>query len=406
MFNSGDIAWVITATALVMIMTPALGFFYGGLVRLKNLVSTIVQCLAIFAVISLVWALWGYTLALGGASVGGIIGNLADLGLNNVGYAPNPGYSSAIPELLYFAFQLKFAAITPALIIGAFAERIRFKSLLIFVVLWVTLIYAPIAHWVWAVGGFLRAMGVVDFAGGLVVHTAAGVSAAAAALVIGRRRGVRRNERPNNIPYVILGAAILWFGWFGFNAGSALAADMVAVNALVVTNLAAAAGAVGWMFTEWMRKRKPSAVGISVGAVCALATITPASGYVGPMPSIIIGLVAGIVCNFVAGWRARTTLDDSLDVFACHGAGGMLGTFATGLFASTAINAAGPNGLFYGNPNQVLVQLFGIVIVAGFAFVGSYVLLRVINIFSPIRVSPREEDTGLDMSQHGEEAYA
>ncbi|MGA8904093.1 MAG: ammonium transporter [Candidatus Bathyarchaeia archaeon] len=406
MFNSGDIAWVITATALVMIMTPALGFFYGGLVRLKNLVSTIVQCLAIFAVISLVWALWGYTLALGGASVGGIIGNLADLGLNNVGYAPNPGYSSAIPELLYFAFQLKFAAITPALIIGAFAERIRFKSLLIFVVLWVTLIYAPIAHWVWAVGGFLRAMGVVDFAGGLVVHTAAGVSAAAAALVIGRRRGVRRNERPNNIPYVILGAAILWFGWFGFNAGSALAADMVAVNALVVTNLAAAAGAVGWMFTEWMRKRKPSAVGISVGAVCALATITPASGYVGPMPSIIIGLVAGIVCNFVAGWRARTTLDDSLDVFACHGAGGMLGTFATGLFASTAINAAGPNGLFYGNPYQVLVQLFGIVIVAGFAFVGSYVLLRVINIFSPIRVSPREEDTGLDMSQHGEEAYA
>jgi Amt family ammonium transporter len=406
MFNSGDIAWVITATALVMIMTPALGFFYGGLVRLKNLVSTIVQCLAIFAVISLVWALWGYTLALGGASVGGIIGNLADLGLNNVGYAANPGYSSAIPELLYFAFQLKFAAITPALIIGAFAERIRFKSLLIFVVLWVTLIYAPIAHWVWAVGGFLRARGVVDFAGGLVVHTAAGVSAAAAALVIGRRRGVRRSERPNNIPYVILGAAILWFGWFGFNAGSALAADNIAVNALVVTNLAAAAGAVGWMFTEWFRKGKPTAVGISVGAVCALATITPASGYVGPMPSIIIGLAAGVVCNYVAGWRARTTLDDSLDVFACHGAGGMLGTFATGLFASTAINAAGPNGLFYGNPYQALVQLFGIVIVAGFAFVGSYVLLRVINIFSPIRVSPQEEDTGLDMSQHGEEAYA
>jgi Amt family ammonium transporter len=343
--NSGDIAWVITATALVMIMTPALGFFYGGLVRLKNLVSTIVQCLAIFAVISLVWALWGYTLALGGASVGGIIGNLADLGLNNVGYAPNPGYSSAIPELLYFAFQLKFAAITPALIIGAFAERIRFKSLLIFVVLWVTLIYAPIAHWVWAVGGFLRAMGVVDFAGGVVVHTAAGVSAAAAALVIGRRRGVKKDVRPNNIPYVILGAAILWFGWFGFNAGSALAADNIAVNALVVTNLAAAAGAVGWMFTDWFRKGKPSAVGISVGAVCALATITPASGYVGPMPSIIIGLAAGVVCNLVAGWRARTTLDDSLDVFACHGAGGMLGTFATGLFASTAINAAGPNGL-------------------------------------------------------------
>lgn len=406
MINSGDVAWVITATALVMIMTPAVGFFYGGLVRLKNLVSTIVQCLAIFAVISLVWALWGYTLALGGASVGGIIGNLSDLGLNNVGYAPNPAYSSTIPELLYFAFQLKFAAITPALIIGAFAERIRFKSLLIFVVLWTTLIYAPIAHWVWAVGGFLRAFGLIDFAGGLVVHTSAGVSAAAAALVVGRRRGLEKEVRPNNIPYVILGASILWFGWFGFNAGSALAANDIAVNALVVTNLAAAAGAVSWMLTDWVRKGKPSAVGISVGAVCALAAITPGSGYVGPMASIVIGLAAGAVCNFVANWRARTTLDDSLDVFACHGAGGMLGTFATGIFASTAINAAGPNGLLYGNPAQVVSQLIGIVVVAVFAFVGSYVLLRVINVFVPIRVRSKDEDAGLDISQHGEEAYA
>lgn len=406
MLNSGDIAWVIVATALVMIMTPALGFFYGGLVRKKNLVSTIVQCFAIFAVISLVWALWGYSLALG-PSLYGFIGSLADVGLNNVGLAPNPGYSSTIPELLYFAFQLKFAAITPALIIGAFAERVRFKSLIIFVVLWTTLIYAPIAHWIWAVGGVLRAIGVVDFAGGLVVHTAAGVSAIAAALIVGRREGIdqKREIRPNNIPYVILGASILWFGWFGFNAGSALAADAVAVNALVVTNLAAAAGAVSWMLTDWVRKGKPSAVGISVGAVCALAAVTPASGYVGPMPAIIIGLAAGIMCNFVAGWRARTTLDDSLDVFACHGAGGMLGTFATGLFASTAINAAGPNGLFFGNPALVVAQLIGIIVVAAFAFVGSYVLLRVINIFTPVRVSPKEEDAGLDMSQHGEAAY-
>ena len=389
-----------------MIMTPALGFFYGGLVRKKNLVSTIVQCFAIFAVISLVWALWGYSLALG-PSIHGFIGSLADIGLNNVGLAPNPGYSSTIPELLYFAFQLKFAAITPALIIGAFAERIRFKSLIIFVVLWTTLIYAPIAHWIWAVGGVLRAIGVVDFAGGLVVHTAAGVSAIAAALIVGRREGIDKKKeiRPNNIPYVILGASILWFGWFGFNAGSALAADGVAVNALVVTNLAAAAGAVSWMLTDWVRKGKPSAVGISVGAVCALAAVTPASGYVGPMPAIIIGLAAGIICNFVAGWRARTTLDDSLDVFACHGAGGMLGTFATGLFASTAINAAGPNGLFFGNPALVAAQLIGIVVVASFAFVGSYVLLRVINVFTPVRVSPKEEDAGLDMSQHGEAAY-
>ena len=388
-----------------MIMTPALGFFYGGLVRRKNLVSTIVQCLAIFAVVSLVWAMWGYSLALG-PSVKGIIGNLSDFGLNNVGAAPNPGYSSTIPELLYFAFQLKFAAITPALIIGAFAERIRFKALLIYIVLWTTFIYAPIAHWNWAVGGLLRSMGVIDFAGGLVVHTAAGVSAVAAALVIGRRKGLNQKEtRPNNIPYVILGASILWFGWFGFNAGSALAANALAVNALVVTNLAAAAAAVSWMLTDWTRKGKPSAVGISVGAVCGLVAITPASGYVSPMASIIIGLAAGVLCNYVASWRARTRLDDALDVFACHGAGGIWGTIATGLFASTAINVAGPNGLFYGNPSQVLIQLFAVIVVGGFAFVGSYILLRVINVFIPLRVSPEEEDAGLDITQHGEEAY-
>lgn len=408
MLNSGDIAWVTAATALVMIMTPAVGFFYGGLVRRKNLVSTIVQCLAIFAVISLVWALWGYSLALGGASNKGIIGDLSDFGLIGVGEAPNPAYSSTIPELLYFAFQLKFAAITPALIIGAFAERIRFKSLLIFVVLWTTFIYVPIVHWIWAVGGWLRVLGVIDFAGGLVVHETAGVSALAAALFIGRRKNVnpQKEIRPNNIPFVILGAAILWFGWFGFNAGSALAADALAVNALVVTNLAAAAGAVSWMITDWVRKGKPSAVGISVGAVCALATITPASGYVGPLPSIMIGAAAGVLCNYVAGWRARTRLDDSLDVFACHGAGGMLGTVATGIFASTAINALGPNGVLNGNPMLVVMQVFGVAVVAAFAFVGSYVLLRVINFFTPVRVSRKEEDAGLDITQHGEEAYA
>ncbi|HUK28581.1 MAG TPA: ammonium transporter [Candidatus Acidoferrales bacterium] len=406
MIDSGDVAWIITATALVMIMTPAVGFFYGGLVRLKNLVSTIVQCFAIFAVISLVWAIYGYSIALGGHSIGGFIGDLSDFALNNVGYAPNTGYAPNIPELLYFAFQLKFAAITPALIIGAFAERIRFKSLLIFVVLWTTFIYLPVAHWVWAVGGFLRALGVVDFAGGLVVHTTAGVSAVAAALVVGRRRGLEKEFRPSNIPYVILGASILWFGWFGFNAGSALAADNIAVNALVVTNLAAAAGGVSWMLTDWVRKGKPSAVGMCVGAVCALATITPASGYVGPMPAIIIGLAAGLLSNFIAGLRARTTLDDSLDVFACHGAGGMLGTFATGLFASTLINSAGPNGLFYGNPAQLVAQIIGIVVVASYSFAGSFLLLRAINYVSPIRVPVRDEDAGLDISQHGESAYS
>jgi len=406
--NSGDIAWVISATALVMIMTPAVGFFYGGLVRRKNLVSTIVQCLAIFAVVSLVWALWGYSIALG-PSVNGFIGSLADLGLNNVGEAPNPGYSNTIPELLYFAFQLKFAAITPALIIGAFAERIRFKSLMLYVVLWTTFIYCPIAHWNWAVGGFLRSLGVVDFAGGLVVHTSAGISALAAALVVGRRKGLgakKQEMRPADIPYVILGASILWFGWFGFNAGSALAADALAVNALVVTNLAAAAAAVSWMLVDVYTKGKPSAVGISVGAVCGLVAITPASGYVGPMPSIIIGLVAGALCNYVASLRVRTTMDDTLDVFAAHGVGGMWGTIATGLFAATAINAAGPNGLFYGNPAQLGIQAFAVAIVALFAFCGSYVLLKIVNAISPLRVSEKEEDTGLDVSQHGEEAYA
>src|SRR5574340_158985 len=347
-----------------MIMTPALGFFYGGLVRRKNLASTIVQCLAIFAVVSLVWALWGYTLALG-PSVYGIIGDLSKFGLNGITPTSiNSGYSLTIPEILYFAFQLKFAAITPALIIGAFAERIRFKALLIYIVLWTTFIYVPIAHWNWGIGGFLKTLGVVDFAGGLVVHTAAGVSAVAAALVIGRRQGIGQlEERPNNVPYVILGASILWFGWFGFNAGSALAADPLAVNALVVTNLAAAGAAVSWMLTDWVRKGKPSAVGIAVGAVCGLVAITPASGFVGPMPSILIGLVAGVLCNYVAGWRARTRLDDSLDVFACHGVGGICGTPATGLFASTLVNPNGANGLFYGNPGQLAIQGLAVAIV-------------------------------------------
>jgi len=406
LLDSGDIAWVTTATALVMIMTPALGFFYGGLVRRKNLVSTISQCFAIFAVVSLVWVLWGYSLALG-PSVSGFIGSFANLFLNNVGYAPNPGYSATIPALLYMAFQLKFAAITPALIIGAFAERIRFKSLMVFIVLWTTFIYCPIAHWNWAVGGMLRDFGVIDFAGGVVVHTASGVSAVAAALVLGRRTGVdpKHEVRPNSVPFVILGAAILWFGWFGFNAGSALAANVLAVNALVVTNLAAAAAAVSWMFTDWIRKGKPSAIGLSVGAVAGLVAITPASGYVGPMPSIIIGLVAGVLCNYVGSLRARTRLDDSLDVFACHGAGGMWGTIATGLFASTLINAGGPNGLFYGNPAQLGIQAVAVVIVATFSFVGSYVILKAINLFMPLRVSPQDEDAGLDLSQHGEEAY-
>ncbi len=431
MSSPGDIAWVITATALVMLMTPALGFFYGGLVRKKNLLSTIVQCFIIFAVISIVWALWGYSLVFG-QSIGGVIGfspGLLGMGNLSISYV-NTSLAPQIPELLFFAFQLKFAAITPALIIGACAERFRFKSLLIFMVLWSTLIYMPIAHWVWNPDGWLKGIGAIDFAGGIVVHISAGISALAAALVVGRRKGegcatptpsshagsipwktaMQKLDapppsfKPTNIPYVLLGAALLWFGWFGFNAGSALAANDIAVSALVTTNLAAAGAAVSWMLTDWVIKGKPSAVGIAVGAVVGLVAITPAAGFVSVPAAMIIGLSAGVISNMVANWRAgRTRIDDSLDVFACHGVGGIWGSIATGIFASAAIG--GVNGLVFGNPAQLLSQLEAVAVVVPFAFFGSYALLKVVNVFSPLRVSQKAEDAGLDLSEHGEEAY-
>ena len=406
MIDSGDVAWVLAATGLVMLMTPALGFFYGGLVRRKNLVSTLVQCFIIFAVVSLVWALWGYSIAFG-PDVDHFVGSYANFGLAGVGADPNPAYAATIPALLYFAFQLKFAAVTPALIIGAFAERIRFKALLIFIVLWATFIYAPLAHWVWGDGGWLRNLGVLDFAGGLVVHISAGLSAIAAALVVGRREDFEavRTSKPNNIPFVILGAALLWFGWFGFNGGSSLAANALAVSALVNTNLAASAAAVSWMLTEWVRKGKPSAVGMAVGAVAGLVAITPASGFVTPQAAIIIGLGAGILSFLVANWRAASRLDDTLDVFACHGAGAIWGVLATGLFATVTINAAGSNGLFNGNPHLFFVEAFAIAVVAAFCFVGTFVLLTVLNRIMPLRIPKDAEAAGLDLSEHGEEAY-
>jgi len=401
-----------------MLMTPALGFFYGGLVRKKNLVSTIVQCLVIFAVISIVWALWGYSLVFG-QSISGVIGNLSLVGLNGIDIYTST-VTSQIPDLLFFAFQLKFAAITPALIIGACAERVKFRSLLIFIVLWSTLIYVPVAHWVWNPDGWLYSLGAVDFAGGIVVHVTAGLSALAAALVIGRRKGCgipwknhmkaldKRDSavefKPTNIPYVLLGAALLWFGWFGFNAGSALAANEVAVLALVTTNLAAAAAAVSWMVVDWVVKGKPSAVGIAIGAVVGLVAITPAAGFVSVTSALMIGLIAGLISNLVANWRAgRSRIDDTLDVFACHGVGGLWGSVAVGLFASASVN--GVSGLFYGNGGQLLSQLLAVAVVAPFAFFGSYLLLKVINVFSPLRVTPEAEDAGLDLSEHGEEAY-
>ncbi len=399
--DTGDTAWVAAAAALVMLMTPALGFFYGGLVSRKNVISILIQCVAIFALVSLIWALWGYSIAFG-PSVNGLFGDLSLAGLKNVGMDPGD-YGSTIPALLFFFFQLKFAAITPALIVGAFAGRMNFKSLLVFIVLWTTFIYSPIAHWVWNIGGWLSGLGAVDFAGGTVVHIAAGLSALAAALVIGGSK-FKREDKPNNVPFVILGMSLLWFGWFGFNAGSALAANGLAASALVVTNLAAAAAALSWMAVDWIRRGKPSAIGFSIGAVCGLVAITPASGFVGVIPSIIIGLVAGILSNFVANWRVtRTKIDDTLDVFACHGIAGIWGSLATGLFASTAIGSV--NGLFYGNPGQLWVQLIAVVVVVIYAFVGSYILLKLIGFFMNIRVTQQEEEKGLDLSHHEEEAY-
>ena len=418
---AGDIAWVITATALVMLMTPALGFFYGGLVRKKNLVSTIVQCFAIFAVVSVIWVLYGYSFVFGD-SFGGVAGfspslvALSGLDIHTV----NTALAPEIPELLFFAFQLKFAAITPALIIGACAERIRFKSLMIFMVIWSTLIYLPIAHWVWNPSGWLRGIGAIDFAGGIVVHVAAGMSALAAALVIGQRRSGKvewkdhmesldqkcapPTFKPTNVPYVLLGAGLLWFGWFGFNAGSALGANDIAVSALVTTNIAAAGAAVSWMIMDWIIKGKPTATGLAIGGVVGLVAITPAAGYVTVPASLIIGLAAGIISNLVASWRAgRSRIDDSLDVFACHGVGGLWGSIATGIFASAAVG--GYSGLIYGNVNQFLAQLGAVGVVAPFAFFGSYALLKVVNKFSPIRVPAEAEDAGLDLSEHGEEAY-
>jgi len=404
--NTGDVSWIIAASALVMLMTPAVGFFYGGLVRRKNLVATLFQSIAIFAVTSIVWTLWGYSLVFG-PSFKGIIGDLSMFGLRDVGALSDNDYAPTIPAILFYFFQLKFAAITPALIIGAIAERIRFKALLIFIILWTTIIYAPIAHWVWNVNGWLKHLGAIDFAGGTVVHIAAGVSALAAALVIGKRKDAGKiNYMPNNIPLVVLGAALLWFGWFGFNGGSALASNALAVSALVVTNLAAASAAISWMAVDWITRGKPTAVGLSVGAVCGLVAITPASGYVGVIPAIIIGLIAGVISNFVANWRvSRMAVDDSLDVFACHGVSGIWGSLATGLFATVAVNSTGPNGLFYGNPRQLLAQLFAVLVVAIFSFIGSYLLLKLIGVFTEIRVSPEEEERGLDRSSHGEKAY-
>jgi len=405
MINAGDTAWVLISTALVILMTPALGFFYGGMVRKKNILSTLMLSVALLALISVEWVLYGYSISFG-TTHGGLIGGFNWLGLIGVGQAPNAAYAPTIPHLAFMLFQLAFAVITPALISGAFVERVNFSGYIIFALLWSTFVYSPVCHWIWGVGGWLRVMGAMDFAGGAVVHITAGVAALALALVIGKRKGYGKVPlEPANIPLTVLGAFLLWFGWFGFNGGSALSAGGLATSAMVATNTAGAAAALTWMIISWIHKR-PSALGFATGGIVGLAAVTPASGFVSPLSALLIGMVAAILSYYMIIFRMKIGLDESLDVFACHGIGGIWGVLATGLFAEKAINAAGNNGLFFGNPGQLGIQALTVVSVGAFSFVASFIIAKVIDAMFSMRVKEQEEDIGLDISQHGETAYA
>jgi Amt family ammonium transporter len=403
--DTGDTAWMLTATVLVLMMTiPGLFLFYGGLVRAKNALGTIMHSFMIVALVSVQWVLIGYTLAFG-PDVSGIIGNLDWLGLSGVGPEPS-GYAETIPHYVFVAFQMTFAIITVALITGAFAERIKFSTFIVFVLIWTTIIYDPLAHWVWG-GGWMGTLGVLDFAGGTVVHISSGASALAAALIFGRRIGYGREPMPPHfLPFSIIGASLLWVGWFGFNAGSSLAADGLASIAFVTTNTAAAAAVLGWVFTEWISRGKPTVLGAATGAVTGLVAITPAAGFVSPLSALFIGLVAGILCYAAVNMKTRLGYDDSLDVVGVHGIGGTWGCLATGLFASTAVNPGGANGLFFGNPEQLVIQFISVAATWVFAFGGTLVILYVLKAIMGLRVSTEEEVTGLDLSQHGEVAYA
>ena len=405
MINAGDTAWVLISTALVIMMTPALAFFYGGMVRKKNILSTLMLSVAILGMISIQWILYGYTLSFG-PDHRGLIGGLDWLGMMNVGQNPYAGYAASIPHLAFMMFQMAFAVITPALITGAFVERINFSGFLIFILLWSTFVYAPVAHWVWGIGGWLRNIGALDFAGGTVVHITAGMAALAIAMVIGKRKGYKKFPmEPSNIPFTVLGAFLLWFGWFGFNGGSALAANGLAVSAAVVTNTAAAAAAMTWMIVSWIHKR-PSVLGLATGAVVGLVAITPASGFVSPLSAIAIGSIAAVISYYTILLRTRSSLDDSLDVFACHGMGGITGALLTGIFAEKAINSAGADGMLFGNPNLFFIQLFTVLVVASFAFVVTFVLGKIVDAVFSLRARDDEEEVGLDISQHGESAYS
>ena len=401
--NSGDTSFMLVATALVMFMTPGLALFYGGLVRAKNALATMMQSFICLGLVSLVWVFYGYSLAFG-PDVGGIIGSLKYIGLNGVTLQPGP-YSETIPDLLFCSFQLMFAIITPALITGAFAERMKFSAFVWFTILWSTVVYSPVCHWVWG-GGWIGELGALDFAGGTVIHINSGMAALVAALVIGRRKGWRKEPiLPHNLPTTILGAGILWFGWFGFNAGSALASGELATLALFNTQVASGAAAVSWIAAERMARGNATTLGAVSGAVAGLVAITPAAGFVGPVSAVVIGLVAGIVCYMFVLVKERAGYDDALDVVAIHGFGGFWGALATGLFASTAVNPGGADGLFFGNPGQFATQFIAAAAVMVYSFVVSGVLLIIIDKTIGLRVSEESEMTGLDLTEHSETGY-
>jgi ammonium transporter, Amt family len=402
--DGGDTAWLLISTALVMVMLPGLALFYGGLVRKKNVLSTIMHSFFGLALVSIVWVLVGFSLAFG-TDVGGygLIGNLDYVGFMNVGLEPSTIYGVTIPFVLFAAFQLMFAAITPALITGAFAERKRFGAFVLFTILWSILVYSPIAHWVWAADGGLFQLGALDFAGGTVVHASSGISALIVALLIGRRVVNGEGLEPHDIPMTVLGAGLLWFGWFGFNAGSALSANGLAANALLVTNTAAAAATITWVLIQYVHKKKVSVVGAACGAVAGLVAITPASGFVTAGGALVIGLAVGVICYSATLLRSRLRIDDALDVFAVHGVGGTFGAIATGIFATTAINAY--PGLIDGNPSQVVTQFVAIGAVIAYAVIATFIIVKVVDVILGLRVNSADEEMGLDMAVHGEVAY-
>ncbi len=405
--NYGDTAWMLVSTALVMAMTvPGLAMFYGGLVRRKNVLSTMMQSFIILCLISVQWVLWGYSLAFG-PDVGHFVGNLKWFALNGVGLAPNADYAATIPHQLFMVYQMMFAVITPALITGAFAERIKFSTFVVFTLLWATLVYDPIAHWVWGKDGWLHNLGALDFAGGTVVHISSGISALVFALVIGKRSGYPKiTPAPHNMTYTVIGAALLWFGWFGFNAGSALQANELAVSAFINTNTATAMAGLAWIIIDWLVTKKPTVLGAATGAVAGLVAITPAAGFVTPMGSIAIGIAVAIVCYIaVAVIKGKLGYDDSLDAFGVHGVGGTVGALLTGVFASKLINSGGADGGIFGNWAQVGTQAIAVVAVIAYAAIVTLILTKVLDLIMGLRVKDEDEAIGLDITQHKESAY-